>query len=423
MKLAASGCLLALALSGCVSATSPPAALTPLAVNAEDEALYNHRSDDLTRAFATGLGLESYDPLETVPGVSNLAALPVAEAESETVSKAALAAARDYAAGTNSSALLIWRNGKLQSAEYFGATKRDTPIVARSLAKPLGAVAIGRAIKLGFIKSVDQPAADFITEWKGQPQGAILIRHLLDMRSGFKPQAEASRDRADVLNRAYLHPRHDEIIIREMPMTHAPGTAYEYANAPSEIVAPIIERATGMRYADFLSRHVIKPLGGSGGEIWINRTGGMAHSGCCIMLPAEDWMRLAVLVLKDGNWNGKALLPKGFVKDMRTGTPQNPWYGMGVYTAGTYRERRGFANERFNFPAVLHSEPYLAEDLFLFDGNGNQTAFIVPSADLVILRLGTSPKRPAEWDNAILPNTILRGIDFPVGQVPKVQPR
>lgn len=423
MRGALAASLLALMLGGCLSTPFVPEPLTPLAFNAGDEAQYVQRSEDLARAFSSGLGLESYSPLEAVPGGVSVAALPVADAANAAVSPAALAAARDYAASTNSSALLVWRNGKLQSADYFGSTTRETPIVARSLAKPLGAVAIGRAIALGFIKSVDQPAVDFITEWQGHPQAAILIRHLLDMRSGFKPQAATTRDLADVLNRAYLHPRHDEIIIREMPMTYVPGEEFEYANASAELVAPIIERATGMRYAEFLSRHVIAPLGGTGGEIWVNRIGGMAHSGCCIMLPSEDWMRLAVLTLQDGIWNGRRLLPAGFVKEMRTGTPQNPWYGMGVYPAGTFRERRGFANDRYNFPQVLHSEPYLAEDLFLFDGNGNQTAFIVPSADLVVLRLGTSPPRPMEWDNAILPNTVLRGIEFPIGKTPNVQPR
>jgi hypothetical protein len=61
---------------------------------------------------------------------------------------------------------------------------------------------------------------------------------------------------------------------------------------------------------------------------------------------------------------------------------------------------------------VLHSEPYLADDLFLFDGNSNQVVFIVPSRRLVILRVGDNPPRVAgtEWDNSALPNLVLRGL-------------
>jgi CubicO group peptidase (beta-lactamase class C family) len=411
---------LALVLSGCV--TMPPVQTEPTQTtfSAADEALFNKRFDDLANA---GQALASYGPMEAVPGAARPVPLSNAEASERTISADALAAANQYAATTNSTALLVWRGGKLEWAKYFGETQQDTPIVSKSLAKPLGAVAIGRAIALGYITSVDQPAADFITEWKGGTKEPILIRHLLDMRSGFTAQAVSTFERTDLLNRAYLHPRHDEIIIRDMPMVHTPGTEFQYANATAQMIAPIIERATGMRYAAFLSKHVVSPLGGKGGEVWINRPGGMAHSGCCILLPSEDWMRLAVLLLQDGVWEGQRLLPVGYVSDMKTGTAQNPWYGMGVYVSSTYRERRGYSNDEFDLPKVLHSTPYLASDLFLFDGNGNQTAFIVPSADLVILRLGTSPAKPAEWDNSTLPNIVLGGIQFPNGKTLEKQPQ
>jgi CubicO group peptidase (beta-lactamase class C family) len=180
------------------------------------------------------------------------------------------------------------------------------------------------------------------------------------------------------------------------------------------MVAVLSERATGRRYAEFLSREVVQPLGGLGGEVWVNREGGVAHSGCCLMLPPETWVRLAVLLLQDGVWDGKRLLPSGYVAQMRTATRENPYYGLGVYVAGRYVERRGFANPEREPEArrVLHSEPYLADDLFMFDGNANQVVYIVPSARLVILRVGEAPPRAPgrEWDNAALPNLLLRGL-------------
>jgi hypothetical protein len=61
---------------------------------------------------------------------------------------------------------------------------------------------------------------------------------------------------------------------------------------------------------------------------------------------------------------------------------------------------------------TLHGEPYLAADLYLFDGNMNQVVYVIPSQDLVILRTGRAPPRTehSEWDNAYIPNVILRGI-------------
>ena len=394
----------------------------------EDEALHRQRFDRLMQAARTGAGLDQYDFMEPVPGAARHAWLPAARPGRGTVRPDALEAARAYAERMNSNALLVWRDGKLEAAHYFRGNDASTPIVSRSLAKPLTAVAIGRAIELGKIRSLDQPVADFVTEWRDDPRRSrILVRHLLDMRSGFLAQG-VSPDPDHILNRAYLHPRHDEVIIRDYPVVDEPGTRYEYNNAISEMVAPVIERATGRRYAEFVSTEILQPIGALGGEVWVNRPGGTAHSGCCILLPPETWLRLGILLLDDGRWEGRRLLPKGYVTAMTTGTADYAYYGLGVYVAGPYKERRGWANpERTGLgPGVLHSEPYLARDLFLFDGNANQVVYVVPSERLVIVRTGGNPPRKdgAEWDNAFLPNTVMRGLERRRSQkAPEPQPR
>lgn len=397
------------------AATTPADAVSRY--SAADEALYNQRFEALGRAMRLGQGLDQYDTLEPVLGARQVRPLKRKLSRRLSIESEALSAARDYARRNNSDAFLVWRDGGLEDASYFGDSNANSLIVSRSLAKPITAVLVGRAIALGKIRSLDQPAADFITEWRGKPQEKILIRHLLDMRSGLLRQGMAM-DPADILNRAYLHPRHDEVIIHDYPLIDAPGTRYEYSNATSEMIAPIIERATGMRYADFLGKELLQPIGAVGGKIWVNRPGGMAHSGCCLLLPGESWMRVALLLLNDGMANGSRLLPAGYVQQMTTGTAQNPWYGLGTYVASSYRERRGFANSEvtgFGL-GVLHSEPYLAADLFLFDGNGNQVVYVVPSEKMVVLRVGPAPPKTTDWDNSYLPNTLMRGIERRAGE-------
>ncbi len=411
-----------LALSAFLLTTGIPARAT----EQEDEALYLRRFEQLAAAARAGSGLESYDPLEAVAGAARVVPLPRAWANRAGIAGSALEAADDYAARNNSIALLVFRAGKLELERYYRGHQPAQTFPSRSLAKPMTAVAIGRAIALGRIRSLDQPVADFVSEWQGDPRRSrIRVRHLLDMRSGFLPQAAATRA-DDILNRAYLHPRHEAIILRDYPVVDEPGTRYEYNNATSEMVAVLIERATGRRYAEFLSTEVLKPLGAAGGDVWVNRPGGMAHSGCCLMLPAESWLRLAMLVMQDGRWQGRRLLPAGYVDQMRHASAENPYYGLGLYVAGTYTERRGFANPEREPPArrVWHSEPYLARDLVLFDGNANQVVYIVPSEQLIILRVGDAPPRGAagEWDNSFLPNTLLRGIRQRIGREPP-QPR
>lgn len=357
-----------------------------------------------------GAGLSAYDPLKPVPGADEWTPLPKRQDSKRFIDAETLSATRDYAAANNSSAFMVWVDGAIESEDYFADTTADTLIVSKSLAKPLGVIAVGRAIQEGHISSVDQPAADFFEEWRGTPKEAILIRHLLDMRTGFLPQGPAPAPH-NILNRAYLHPFHDEIIIEEYPLINKPGNRYEYANANSELVAPLIERATGSAYEDWLTKEVFSPIGAKGGDVWMNREDGTPHSGCCILLPAETYLRLAILLIDDGEWDGARLLPEGYVTDMRTATPQNQHAGMGVYVGSPYTERRGAAHPDIPYGRTLHSEPYQAEDLFLFDGNSNQVVYIVPSKRLVVLRTGQRPPQEPEWDNAFLPNQLLRALN------------
>lgn len=398
--------LLMLGISGCAS--------LPVPAPIDEEAVYIQRYKAQDEAAKVGGGLPIYEPLEKVAGAQLIqhlqSAMPV-------VANAALQEARNYAAARDSSAFMVWHKGALIEETYFDGFNRDALINAKSLAKPLTAILIGRAIAQGYIKSLDQPVADFITEWKNDPRRSkILIRHLLDMRTGLLAQGIATGP-DDILLRAYLHPRHDEIIINEYPLINEPGTRYDYSNANSELVAPLIERATGMRYAQYLTHALLEPIGAAGGTIFVNRPGGTAHSGCCVQLPAQTWLKLGILLLKDGVWNGRRLLPAGHVTAMRTPTRENPNAGLGVWTGEPYAQWRGSLNPEFPMGRTLHSEHYAVSDLFLFDGNGSQVVYIVPSQDLVILRTGNYPPKALPWDNSIVPNLVIRGMTGPANKL------
>ncbi|MDE0801350.1 MAG: serine hydrolase [Rhodospirillaceae bacterium] len=360
-----------------------------------------------------------YDVLEDVQGLAEFAPLPLTDQNKvSTVTRDALDVAEEYAGARNSQAFMVWRKGKLEREAYFNGADADTLIVGRSLAKPVTVIAVGRAIMEGHIKSIDQRVSDFITEWKGTDREPMLIRHLLDMRTGFLRQG-MEREPESILNRSYLHPYHDDVIINEYPLTHKPGERYDYSNATSEMVAPLIERATGVRYGEWVSEQILKPLGSKGGQVWLNREGGTAHSGCCIMLPAGAFMRLGLLSYFDGVWDGVRLLPEGYVEQTKIATPQNLWAGMGLYIAGAYVETRGAANPDVpNMGVTNHAEPYLAEDLYLYDGNSNQVVYIIPSEGLVILRIGNAPPKDNHWDNTFVPNTIMRSIIRARGETP-----
>lgn len=380
----------------------------------KEEAIYQQRFVDMIEAFRTGADSTSY-AIEAPVGAA-LTAASLKRGPSKILSTAVIEDVVQYARDNRSDTLVIYEKGQIVAEDYFGENDIDTLMVSKSLSKPLGTLAIGRAIELGFIKSLDQAVSDFVIEWKGTDKNSILIRHLLEMRSGLLSQSN-SPDPDSVLNRAYLHPRHDEVIIHEYPLVDTPGTRYEYLNANSELVSTIIKRATGMSYPEFLAAQVLAPLGSGGGMVWVNRAGGTAHSGCCIRLPGETYLKMAILIMQKGVWDGERLLSEDFINQMITPTAYNKFAGMSVYVGREYKKDRGAGNpDTPSYTAVFHSEPYVDKDILLFDGNGNQVIYILPSRGIIIMRLGRSPKKDpgkkdSGWDNAYILNAISRALD------------
>lgn len=390
------------------SASADPAQ-SPVSADDSAEAIYRAR----LAVFLKDPGNLPYEPTEPLRGTTRWKPLPTVPAARSGISADALEKARAYAAMMNSSAFMVWRNGRVVSQWYAPGVTEKTPITSKSLSKPLTAIAVGRALALGRIRSIDQSIADFIPRAKGTEKEKITIRYLLDMRSGMLDQG-FSTDPDHPYNRALLHPDFGEKIIDIYPVPHPVGKHYSYANAPSDLVAMVIEGATGMRYGDFITREVLQPLGAQGGTMWVGKPGGLAHAGCCATMPADTYLRFAVLLIDDGIWQGKRLLPKGYVAEMRKSTAENPNFGLGIWLGEPYRQRRPFGAPGMLGPHVLHSEPFLDPDLFMFDGNSNQQVAISPKHRLIVLRVGATPPAPKdgspEWDNAFLPNTLIRGI-------------
>jgi CubicO group peptidase (beta-lactamase class C family) len=198
------------------------------------------------------------------------------------------------------------------------------------------------------------------------------------------------------------------------PLAAPPGTRWSYSDTHYMLLSRLMRSAVGGRPGD-LQRYAQTELFAPAGMhqvVMDTDASGTPLLSSHLLMPARDLARFGQLLLDDGVAQGRRLLPEGFTRRMATGTAANAYYGLGVYVAGDYTPRRGWAGPVRTPPAmqVLHSEPYLAADLYLFDGNGNQVMYIVPSEQLVILRTGTGPARPQEWDNSTLPNLVMRGI-------------
>jgi len=332
--------------------------------------------------------------------------------QERTISNEALQLVSDYAEQRNSNSLLIWHKGKLQLRDHFQGYDTDTNIVGKSMAKMVLSLVVARAIEQGFIAGLDEPAATYLTEWQGTPKAEITIRNMLHMASGFEQYYTLDRGPFGKFMRSYIGGKNESIMLNDYELVDEPGTKYDYSQVTSDLIGLVLERATGKPYGQYLSESLIQPIGAQGGEVMMNRPNGLAHTGCCLLLPTESWLRLGILLANSGEVNDQQLFPQGWMDDYLAPSPTNPAFGLHIWLGKPYIKSRSWSEvgeaKRFG---VLHSEPYLADDLFLFDGNGHQIVYIVPSEELVIVRTGSWPRTEGlQWDNSYIPNVVLRAI-------------
>lgn len=327
------------------------------------------------------------------------------------ITQDALQTVTDYAAERNSSSFLVWHDGNLLVREHFQGLDEEDLIVGKSMAKMVVGVVVGRAIKEGHLEGLDEPASNYITEWKGTEKEKITIRHLLHMSPGFETYYTRDTGPFGKFMRSYISGKTEKYIIDKYQLINEPGTVYDYSQVTSDLLGVVLERATGVPYGDYLSSSLIQPLNAQGGEVMMNRPDGLAHTGCCLLLPSESWLRFGIFLMNGGIVDGQNYMPEGWMADYLAPSPSNPALGLHIWLGKPHWKQRSvaFIGEAPMY-GTLHSEPYLADDLFLFDGNGHQVVYIVPSKKLVVVRTGNKPSKDKAWDNSFIPNTLIRGM-------------
>jgi CubicO group peptidase (beta-lactamase class C family) len=154
-----------------------------------------------------------------------------------------------------------------------------------------------------------------------------------------------------------------------------------------------IESGTGQSYPDFLSLRLWRRLNAAPAWIALPAAGAKAPADCCFHARVQDWLRVAMLLLDDGNFEGKALVPPGWVERMRRPTSADGSAGFGVELAA----------------AAHGAEPFAAEDLLFLRGPGRWRLWVVPSLRLALL-FGSNSAASPWWDETRLPNLVIRAL-------------
>lgn len=345
-----------------------------------------------------------YQPQERLRGVSPVATLPIASESEMTISAEALAAASAYAEARQSLALLVWHDGALQMARYWNGD-RDSRVDSLSMHKTLAALAIGAAFDQGSIKNLDDPVGAYVREWRNDPRGGMTVRHVLTMATGI----QAERMQRMPPNDFYRMMMGTDVTrgTLAVDLMETPGERFTYVNTNTQILEILIERATGRRYADFVAEKIWRPLGNDDALLWLDHAGGSPRVFCCLMSNAENWLRLGRMIADGGRVGDVQVISPNFLREMLGASKSNENYGFQIWR-GTQDPARFNGNGAGSIRAP--SEPHLVDDLVYLAGFGAQRTYISPRCGLVIVRIGA---QIFDWDDAVLPNTILRGLKNP----------
>jgi CubicO group peptidase (beta-lactamase class C family) len=363
-----------------------------------------------TVIYAAGDQPRILAPNEPVSG-GGLFVLPRATPEERTIDDLAIKAIEDYAAGFDSDALIVVHQGKIQVEWYADGLDRNTLTQSQSMHKSLLALLIGVAIEEGIIDSADDPVGKYIEEWQSHPRGDITLRELMMMSSGLAQYEFTLNPFTDDFR--WLYSGDTLRYVLKTPMADwDPGTQFDYNNINSELLGVVLERASGMRYADYLEKKLWNPMGGDQALVWLDSEFGDAFTSCCLMATATDWARIGQMMLQRGEINGNRIVADDWIEAMIRPSPVSKWYGLQTWLAYEI-EVNPRSQKSSAMGAYSRKEPFLARDVYYFSGRGAQRVYIVPSRDLVIVRLGPALGRnplKGGWDNAFLINSVISGM-------------
>lgn len=288
--------------------------------------------------------------------------------------------------------LLVIRRGWVVG-EWYRDADRTTPFTIFSSSKSYSSLAFGLILSDfgngplpdGRSLALDTKVcnADWLPESLPLPdprKADITVRHLLTMTSGL---GEKDLPRDDhPFEWAFGH-------VAGSPMAklrNPPGAAFHYSNAGVAHLAPLFRRATGEDIDPYLRRRVFGPIGET--QILWETLGGpatgegaigpftMAYSR--IHASARQHARFCYLALHRGEWAGMKIVPASYYDFAWSPIAVKRDYGGLWWTA--------------------HPEPGIPRDLARTMGRAQNNGYVIPSLDLVIVRVGTGERYPKGWE-------------------------
>jgi CubicO group peptidase (beta-lactamase class C family) len=294
-------------------------------------------------------------------------------------------AVRDYTAGreipaafaktfkkSKTVAFLVVQNEEIVFERYWGGFGPDTRSNAFSASISVQGLLVGIALDEGWIRSVDQPVADFIPDFRNNGRDGITIRHLLEMSSGLDWDEKATGP-FSFAAKAYYGENLTGLALGQQVLGQ-PGRTFEYKGGSTVLLAMIMEKATGRKVGTYASEKLWRPLGAKNDAWWsLDNPDGIEKAFCCFHTNARDLARLGQLVLFRGSWHGQRLISESFLD-------------QALSPSIHLKDEAGQPVDYFGWHWWIAE--YRNDIIYYMRGGGGQYVIVIPAKNAVIVRLG-----------------------------------
>lgn len=269
------------------------------------------------------------------------------------------------------SSFLIVKNDRVIYEHYWDEHHPETVSNSFSAAKTVVSILIGIALEDGDIKSLDEPVRKYIPEFSGKGKEKITIRHLLAMSSGLD-WTESGKNPLSENAESYYGWDLRGLVTRQH-VERAPGKEFIYQSGNSQLLAFILEKATGKDLSLYASEKLWKPIGSESDAFWsLDKENGAEKAFCCLYSTTRDFARIGKVLANHGKWNETQVIPASYFDEM----VKNP----------EMTTEEGVPNTRYG----LHIWTYVSNGhpVYYCRGIKGQYIIAIPDEQLIIVRTG-----------------------------------
>ncbi|MCE5227839.1 MAG: beta-lactamase family protein [Porphyromonadaceae bacterium] len=288
-------------------------------------------------------------------------------------------------------AFIVIQDSSLVFEQYWEEYSKQTLSNSFSMAKSIVSLAVGCAIDDGFIKSTEQPVSDFFPEFDTFDGNKLTIRHLLTMSAGVDFDESYVSPFSSTTKLYYG----DDLkkVTFEMKQISKPGVYFNYQSGVTQLLAFIVEKATGEQLSTYVSKKLWTPMHAEEDALWsLDREGGIEKAYCCFNSNARDFARFGQLILNRGSWDGKQVLSEAYIK--------------AATTPDTLLTDKKYNEPNLHYGYQFWKLNYRGLEILYMRGMLGQYVFAIPEKRAVVVRLGhkrgenrTSQHYPDDIDN------------------------